>query len=106
MATPTVTQLRPKNRLTFVACPLESGSSVVYIPRDKTSWQVHMETDHSAGSGTWTELGIRGSEHGHTDEKYGDTPYRKYAQICYGCASTFATKVELVAHLLAIHGAS
>ncbi len=103
---PTVTQLRPKNRLTFVACPLESGSSVAYIPRDKTSWQVHMETSHAANSTSWTELGIRGSEDGLSDEKYGDEPYRKYAQICFGCLSTFATKTELVAHLLAIHGAS
>lgn len=106
MALPTVVQLRFKNRLTFVACPLESGSSVVHLPRDKTSWQVHMENFHLAGAGTWTELGIRGSEHGHTDEKYGDVPYMKYAQTCFGCASTFATNTELVAHLLAIHGAS
>lgn len=103
MATSIVTQLRPKNRLTFVACPLDCG---VYIPRDKTVWQIHMQNDHMAGADTWAELGIKGSEHGHTDEKYGDKPYMKYAQICYGCASTFATKAELVAHLLAVHGAS
>lgn len=79
------------------------------------AWQVHMETNHSATPGSWTDLGIRGNLIGMTGTRLfrdGST-VEYYAPTCYGCGAVFAdgvsplaVNVNLIAHLLAVHNAS
>jgi len=103
MATPVVTIVRLSLR-DFVICPL----CTTQIARDARVWQVHMEVNHSATPGTWTDLGIKGNLIGMTGlRRFRDgttAPY--YAPTCYGCGAVFDTSVLLIAHLLAVHSAS
>lgn len=103
MAQPTVTIVRLL-RHSFVACPICS----IQLARDAMAWQVHFEANHSAISGTWTDAGIRGNLIGMTGTRLfrDGTTVEYYAPTDYGCGAVFDTNALLVAHLLAVHGAS
>lgn len=103
MATPVVTIVRLPLR-DFVTCPL----CTIQIARDARAWQVHMEVNHSAVSGTWTDTGIRGNLIGMTGTRLfrDGTTVEHYAPTCYGCGAVFDTSVLLIAHLLTVHSAS
>jgi len=93
-----------RKRRGFVLCPLCDK----YIARDSMAWIVHMETDHSATPGTWTDTGIRGGGHGQRDVRDSEPhelPFR-WGSICYGCSASFQTEAELLSHLLTMHEAS
>lgn len=103
MATPTVTIVRLPLR-NFVTCPL----CTTQIARDARAYQVHMEVNHSATPGSWTDLGIRGNLIGMTGTRLfrdGST-VEYYAPTDYGCGAVFDTDALLIAHLLAVHNAS
>lgn len=103
MATPIVTIVRLPLR-DFVKCPL----CTVQLARDARVWQVHMEANHSATPGTWTDLGIKGNLIGMTGTRLfcdGST-VEYYAPTCYGCGAVFDTALQLIGHLLAAHNAS
>ena len=103
MATPVTTQVRLPLRH-FVKCPL----GTTWIARDRITWQIHMQSVHSGVAGTWADTGIRGSLIGMTGiRNFRDgTRIAHYAPTCYGCGAVFETNAELIAHLLAVHGAS
>jgi uncharacterized Zn-finger protein len=85
-----------------VECPL-CGER---IPRTRSSWVTHMNTDHSAADGSWGTRHERGGgQQGFLDPKIGKSNIQ-YPYMCYGCTSTFATESELVSHLSSIHSAS
>ena len=88
----------------FVKCPL----CTIRLARDARAWQMHLETNHGAVAGTWTDAGIRGNLIGMTGTRLfrDDTTIPYYAPTCYGCGAVFDTDVLLIAHLLAVHGAS
>ena len=110
MATPTVTIVSLPLH-SFVACPICS----TLIARDAKVWQVHLETNHSGVAGTWADTGIRGNLIGMTGTRLfrDGSRVKYYAPTCYGCGAVFADgvspaaiNVNLLAHLLAVHGAS
>ena len=86
----------------FVKCPLCTD----YIARDASVWAHHMENDHSGAPGSWDDTGIRGGGSGIPDTKDLDSPPPVFAHTCYGCGATFTSNANLLAHLLAVHGAS
>lgn len=103
MAIPVVTIVRLPER-DFVTCPL----CTVRLARDAMAWQIHMETNHSATPGIWTDLGIKGNLIGMTGKRLfrDGTKLNYYAPTCYGCGAIFDTNVLLLAHLLVVHNAS
>ena len=103
MAQPTVTIVRLPLK-DFVVCPL----CATQLARDAMVWQIHMETSHSGIAGTWADVGIRGNLIGMTGTRLfrDGTTVEYYAPTDYGCGAVFDTNALLVAHLLAVHGAS
>lgn len=90
------------SRYLTVKCPLCDER----IPRTRSSWITHMNTEHSADDNSWATRSERGGgQEGTLDPKVGVTA-TFYPQTCYGCTSTFETEAELVSHLSAIHSAS
>ena len=103
MATPTVTIVRLPLK-DFVTCPLCSTQ----LARDARVWQVHLEANHSATPDTWADTGIRGNLIGLSGTRLfrDGSKVEYYASTDYGCGAVFDTNVLLLAHLLAVHGAS
>ena len=90
------------NYARFVKCPLCTD----FIARDVSVWAHHMENDHSATPGTWTDAGIRGGGSGPPDTKELAPLLPEFAHTCYGCSATFTTAAELLTHLSNVHAAS
>ena len=99
---PTLRLIDTVNYVRFIQCPLCDD----YLARDKSVWQHHMEKDHSGTPGSWADTGIRGGGSGISDTKDLGSPPPEFAHTCYGCSASFTTAAGLIAHLLAVHGAS
>lgn len=84
---------------TYAICPL-CGAGVL---RDALAWQVHMESEHGADSGTWQDTGLKGGCGGLRDLP---SKVYQYSHKCYGCGATFSTEELLIAHLEEVHSAT
>jgi NADH:ubiquinone oxidoreductase subunit len=99
-AAPTVSQILMGKKRFMVICPMCTDGT--RIARDPSSWINHMVKTHSAVAESFTSPTnqTRGAVSGMTDEY---NPQLKFANICYGCGSSFSTAALLSAHILADH---
>lgn len=97
---PIVTQRDWSRRETSVPCPLCTDGT--RIARDASAWRVHMESTHSADSGTWTNVKTLADADGPLDGRV--TVH--LAHRCWGCGSTFSSRDSLISHLSAVHSVS
>ena len=95
----TVTKVAEGHRNVSLHCPLCEA----HIPRNAPAWKEHMETVHSVPRVEFDWSLHVAANVGRKD--YDEAAIYDFDHICYNCNNSYATKADLIAHIIPNNGA-